>query len=72
VYVVPTSRGKGIATDLLEEVLRQAQEADATVVLAVRPSDFTSMDEVALREWYLRHGFKDHATWGEMGVMVTQ
>ena len=72
-FIAHSFRRKGYGSKLLEKVLTRAMDEapNATVVLAVRPDEYSGMDEWQLAEWYERHGFKDHATWGRYGVLVT-
>lgn len=66
VYVHPNSRGKGLATELLEEVLDYAVGIlELPVILHVASSlgHASDLRNDQLRDWYLRHGFKSHASY---------
>jgi|SRR6185436_8843973 len=49
-------RGKGLGSQLLDELLAMADEAKKNVWLEIQPSDGLNYNE--LEAWYLRHGFK--------------
>lgn len=51
-------RGKGYATQLLNQCLERADAAKKNVWLEIQPSDGLSYDE--LEAWYLRHDFKGY------------
>jgi hypothetical protein len=51
------SRGKGHASDLLADVLRDADAARVTLLVVVEPFADEPMGLEALSAWYARHGF---------------
>ena len=51
-------RGKGIATDLLDECVADADAEQVTLWLEVSPSDGLDYDQLVA--WYTRHGFQQH------------
>lgn len=56
---VPTGfRGKGIGRELLADCLGHADKEGITLYLVVQAQD-DSLTHEQLREWYMRHGFKE-------------
>lgn len=51
------SRGNGYASALLDDVCRDADRENITLMLSVDP-DGTGLDEQTLVDWYTRKGFK--------------
>ena len=56
INVPELSRGKGIGSALLNEVLREADKTNTTLYLEILSSGPLSYDQ--LEAWYKRHGFK--------------
>jgi GNAT superfamily N-acetyltransferase len=53
---VREERGQGHASNLLRQIIRDADAEGATLLLSVE-SDGTGLSDDALRLWYARHGF---------------
>ena len=53
------ARGKGAASALMREVVRQADQSSVALLVIVEPFEDGPMDEAGLREWYSRLGFTE-------------
>lgn len=60
IYVIPQARGKGMASNLLEQVTSDADKEQVELILDFQPGEFNS-DKVKLQLLYERFGF----TWDE-------
>ena len=56
IYVPPADRGKGIAGEMLQSILKLADTHRTTLFLEPREAD--GLTEKQLVQWYERHGFK--------------
>lgn len=56
INVPAAHRGKGIASNLLREVVKEADKTGTTLFLEIYPSGGLNFNQ--LRNWYLRHGFE--------------
>jgi N-acetylglutamate synthase-like GNAT family acetyltransferase len=54
--VQSAQRGRGAATRMLQEVLKDADKDQVKLFLSIEP-DGTGLDDDALRSWYSRLGF---------------
>lgn len=51
------ARGHGHATQLMRDLMREADDADLALLVVVEPFDDSPIDAVALKGWYSRMGF---------------
>ena len=58
INVPKASRGQGLGSKILKEILEDADEEDVT--LEIHPMPSGSLTRKQLSEWYIRYGFK----WG--------
>lgn len=56
-YTLPEFRGQGKATELLENVCKEADDAGMSLLIHVKPYDDCKMESVRLQSWYARLGF---------------
>lgn len=66
INVPRASRGQGVGTRLLQQILADADVSSQTLWLAPVPSD--GMNYRQLRDWYERHGFQPSTV--RKGMMV--
>lgn len=57
IWTAEEHRGKGSASRMLKNVMRQADDAHLTLILQPSNEDFAGLDIVQLESWYTRHGF---------------
>lgn len=57
IEVGPEDRGEGYATNLLRQVIEDAEAEGAALHLGVSPDDSDGLDSIQLTRWYERYGF---------------
>lgn len=71
VFVLREHRGKGLASELLDQAILAADEFDIDLVLRVAGNGQPdTLDDEQLGEWYRRYGFDTHPEWNIPSVLL--